>query len=396
MWQILRIALQKIILGWLLGILVMTLSGCGGKESKPANILTVQAKSETTIQYFSGPIQPLTTYPIISPVDGIIQKRYFSPGTAVAKDQLLFVISSAKLSEIYNNAVIEYIKALRDYNISQVELNGAIILKKYGIVSELEYLATTAKSQNADFAQQQALAKLTTILQDLNIPLSFLEKLKTNDPNSIKAVLSLTNPTIKIFSPATGVAILSGSSNNSAPPGLENINPEGEGSLVKANETLLTIGNMSGIIIPIEVSEVHIGKIKVGAPILVTGDAFPNTTLKGTVYIKQRQPIAKFGGGATTYQVLIVIPHLTDAQSKSIRIGMNAEVKIPVIESSAISIPLTAVYQKDGRSVVKVINPVSKAAEEVPVTTGATQLNTIDITNGLKVGDKILVNAQSH
>lgn len=389
----LLIVFQKIALGWALGILILASTGCNRATTKSApRTMVIVPKTASTMVYFNGPIEPISATNVISPVDGVIQRRYFTPGTAVAKDQLLFVINSSKLNDAYDTALITYIKALRDYSTSQVEMSGSEELKKYGIISNLDYLATKAKNQDASFAQQEALAKLMTIMHELHIPMSFLQILKTADMQSLSNILAQATPTIKIFSPATGIAIIPASA--ATPTGTTN--SEEIGSLVKADEQLLSVGDMSGISIPIRVSETRIEQIKVGEKVWVRGDAFPNVVLNGKIYVKEHQPLPTYNSGTSTYAVYIIVPHLTEEQKKILRIGMSAEVKIPLIESSTINIPLTAVYKRGDQSFVKRINPANHAIEEVPVLTGLTSITSINILSGLNVGDVILVDSTGH
>lgn len=386
-------------------ILASIFFGCHRNTSLPADdIMTVEPASSKSVLYFDGNIQPIRTYPIISSIDGVVEKRFFFPGTAVAKNQLLLIISSSKMRDTYRDALVAYIKATRDYNNSQVEMQGVEVLKKYGIISNDEYLATKAKNQDVNFERQQTLAKVSNIMQALRIPLSTLQKINLNEVQTINTILPQSIPSIKIFSPVTGVAIVThakSDNQNGNSSETDDVTSLNAGSVIKVDQVLLSIGDMSGITIPIYVDEVHISDIQEGQSVSVSGDAFPRFTLEGKVHIEKRQSSSTPGGylvaGTATYAVYVNVSHLTKAQESTLRIGMSATVKVPIIKSSTtLSIPITAVYNKGEESFVRRINSTTQQPEDVLVKVGTTSLNTIEILEGLKPGDRILIHAANH
>lgn len=379
-----------------LGASSFLLSGCNRTPPlSHTRIITVEAAPKQSVLYFDSSIQAIRTFSLTSPIEGYVKKRFFFPGTVVAKDQLLFVIASEKMRDVYNDALVSYIKIVRDYNNNVQEMQGTEVLKKAGIISNEEYLAAKSKSQDINFERQQALNKLTGILNALQIPVNVIEKINPDEIKSIDDLQPKTTPSINIFSPATGI-IYATPSSSSASSAAErgDISALSPGTVVRADTPLITIYDMSGISLPITVNEMQIDTIPEGAKVTITGDAFPDFVLKGEVHIKERLPKndSQPGGGSASYIVYVDVPHLTLAQQALLRVGMSATAKIEIEQLESASIPLNAVYQKKTQSFVKRINPKTEEAEEWPVKVGKTDLVNIDIIEGLKAGDRILVN----
>lgn len=314
---ILKLTMNAIRLPGLFGLAFLILSGCSQDDSAKKSLLqTVTPPLEATTLYFNGVIQPIRSYPVIPPLDGVIEKKFFTPGTAVAKNQLLLSMASDKIEESFRGALMDYIKASRDYKMSELDFKNTKMLKKYGIVSNVEYLAIEAKNQEAHFALQQASYKLKALMSKMNIPFSFLQNINFDDKKTMDALLIKSSIGIKIYSPDAGVVLIAASL---------------ESRHVKANKPLLIIGDMAGIKIPIEISAIHQGKITLGKKALVTSDALPHIRLQGIITGKESQPL--LNGLAVTYKAYVTVTHLTDKQKKSIRAGMPVHVAIPVADT---------------------------------------------------------------
>src|SRR6185312_8242987 len=107
-------------------LLVGLLVGCSGDESATSSsqIITVKLKPDTTTLYFNSTIEPLESYSLISPADGLAE-RHFSYGDRVSKGQLLFTIRSTQARNEYMSALSDYIKVKRDYDNSVNQMQAA-------------------------------------------------------------------------------------------------------------------------------------------------------------------------------------------------------------------------------------------------------------------------------
>lgn len=375
----------------MLALLVGVMNGC---KRSPSNsnqhpeTWVIKRKTMTSTLHFNGPIQPIRVFPIVPLVDGFIDKLFFTPGTVVAKDQLLFIIISNASRDTYRESLINYIKAKRDLETSKIDYEGTEMLNKYGVISKQELISAKAKVQDAKFSEEQAVNKLRALMKQINVPLSIIDKLDPDNIQSINELVLQTSSNIKLFSPISGIAMVKAPSNTAGDTKLA------VGSAVKANDPLIMIGDMSGVSVPIEINEVHIDEVREGEAAIVTGDSFPGIQLKGAIYIKERQPMPSYGGGAASYKVHIFVPHLTKEEMEKIRLGMNAQVTLSLTRPGIISVPLSAIYRLQGRSYVKRVNPKTQTITETLVMPGTAFAQTIEILSGLKEGDEIIVNAK--
>jgi HlyD family secretion protein len=199
--------------------------------------------------------------------------------------------------------------------------------------------------------------------------------------------------------------------------------------------TLMTLADMSIITAEVKVDETDIVNVKLGQPADVTVDAVPGKTFKGHVTEVGDQALLRSSGLATSqstsgseeakdFKVVVTI----DEPSADLRPGLSTTAKITTAKKdSTLAIPIQALTlrdpaaekahssgKKDGSTVsaatasapaptsakktppvqgVYVLKAAKRAtkAEFVPVTTGITGATDIEVTNGLKEGDEIVI-----
>ena len=168
------------------------------------------------------------------------------------------------------------------------------------------------------------------------------------------------------------------------------------GTEIKAGQLLLSIGDLSGFSTQVKVNEVNIVNMKPGMGATITGDAFPGIILHGKVssVASQANPDSSGGGGgggvSSMYNVDVRVPNVPSKLSKTIRVGMTSKVEIDIEFPSQISLPIKAVFQKNGQSMVTVIDSQGKN-NDVPVETGLTTPTDVVVTKGIKPGDKVVI-----
>lgn len=360
-----------------------------GLANQQLQTITVAIEPNPTTLYFSGLIAPLQVYSINSTIDGFVAKKYFEYGEIIKKGTPVLVLTSTQLTQDYQAALNDYLKAKKDYVNNQTELRGIDYLKQQGIISANEYLNSKSTAYDLQLAFGQATRKLQAILDKTANPIATnVFNLNIENIQEVNKALSQTVNTLKILSPGTGVALLpdkSGDGNAPAPLAL--------GSQVKTGDPVLTIGDMTGITIVIKVNELHINDLKLGESASITGDAFPNITLKGKIaHIAEQGTSTGDSSSNPTFPVKIIVPALTKEQSDIIHVGMSAKVAITFTQPT-IKIPIQAVFNKNGSTMVKVLDPKTNKPVEVSVVTGPTTIDSVEIGQGLKPGDKVVLNA---
>jgi HlyD family secretion protein len=173
---------------------------------------------------------------------------------------------------------------------------------------------------------------------------------------------------------------------------------------------MFTVADLKSLIIRVNLNEVDIAKVRVGQPVRVTLDAYPQKIFAGKVRFVA--PAAEVVEKIKVFEIEVALDDLDEA----FRTGMSANVEIlGERRARALSIPLEALQRREGDTVVyrlkKNLPPkqVEKAREglngrskfvwlsenwkeyfePVPVKAGIATLERVEIMAGLRAGDEV-------
>jgi HlyD family secretion protein len=173
---------------------------------------------------------------------------------------------------------------------------------------------------------------------------------------------------------------------------------------------MFTVADLKSLIIRVNLNEVDIAKVRVGQPVRVTLDAYPQKIFDGKVRFVA--PAAKLVDKIKVFEIEVALAQLDPA----FRTGMSANVEILGDKrASALSIPLEALQRRDGQTVVYRLKPslapkqVDQAREAlngrskfvwmsenwkdyfepVTVNAGIATLERVEIMTGLRSGDQV-------
>jgi HlyD family secretion protein len=174
--------------------------------------------------------------------------------------------------------------------------------------------------------------------------------------------------------------------------------------------TMFTVADLKSLIIRVNLNEVDIAKVRVGQPVRVTLDAYPQKIFTGKVRFVA--PAAKVVDKIKVFEIEVALDKLDEA----FRTGMSANVEIlGDRRAGALSVPLEALQRRDGQTVVyrmkagldpKRIDEAREALdgrskfvwlsenwkdyfEPVAVNAGVATLERVEITSGLRPGDQV-------
>lgn len=369
-------------------------TGCKRDEKKEPEkdrqIIVAKLQPSVTQLYFKGSLAPLRTVPVLSPVDGTVTKLFFTYGASVEENQNIVEIHSQKLAEDYRDAVTKYLQAKDTYETSLKSFAGTRALYEAGIISEEEFRTERSQHDTNVLNFYQARFTLEKVLREADIDPKTVEGLRIADINAVAQILQKHFRHILVKSPGKGVALF---------PVKSEDDKDGKGRLVvgmeaKQGQLILSIGDLSGFTITLQVSEININRLHSGLKATVTGDAFPGITLHGivTAVARQSNPEQSEGDGAlSTFNIEVQVPGVTKEQRNVIHVGMSATVEIDVENPPHIILPIGAVTPKNGQSVVTIIDPKTGKETKVPVVTGDTTLTGVIILQGINSGDKVVV-----
>lgn len=171
--------------------------------------------------------------------------------------------------------------------------------------------------------------------------------------------------------------------------------------------TLATIYDLSELTLDMDVDELDISKVELGQEVNIQADAFNNKNFSGT--ITNINLVANNSNGVTNYPVTVTIKEVGNLLP-----GMNVDAYVVLSKvDNAIGIPSDALqrgnvcyvlntsptivsknYNTEGIS-DRVKNNTPEGFTAVKVTTGISNENFIQITEGLQVGDQVYVSESS-
>jgi RND family efflux transporter MFP subunit len=173
---------------------------------------------------------------------------------------------------------------------------------------------------------------------------------------------------------------------------------------------MFTVADLKSLIIRVNLNEVDIAKVRVGQPVRVTLDAYPQKIFTGKVRFVA--PAAKVVDKIKVFEIEVALDNLDEA----FRTGMSANVEIlGERRARALSLPLEALQRREGETVVYRLKPnlgpkqIDKAREAldgrskfvwlsenwkdyfepVTVNAGIATLERVEIMAGLRPGDQV-------
>lgn len=157
---------------------------------------------------------------------------------------------------------------------------------------------------------------------------------------------------------------------------------------------LLTIGDLSTLILRVELNQIDIAQVALEQEATLSFDALPGRTFKARV--TKIAPAAVKPQGQQV-EVFPVEATLVDADP-AIKPGMSADVRFKVaVHPEVLSVPIEAVRREDGKTfVTKIVEgPEGPAKEKVAVTLGVRSDRAYEVKEGLQAGDTLLIDPAS-
>ncbi|MBX4189521.1 efflux RND transporter periplasmic adaptor subunit [Candidatus Parcubacteria bacterium] len=157
------------------------------------------------------------------------------------------------------------------------------------------------------------------------------------------------------------------------------------GEIVTAGTSLVSIIG-DKLQVEANVSEVNIGRVRIGNEVSITLDAFPTKEFLGKVsYIDPGETLVD---GVATYKVTV---NFIDALPEDIRSGLTANLKISTAKKdSVVKVPAYAVEKRNDKSFVMIKTAEDTESREV-VTGLRGKDGSIEVVSGLTGGETLLV-----
>lgn len=155
------------------------------------------------------------------------------------------------------------------------------------------------------------------------------------------------------------------------------------GSYLDTGDLVANVGRIDEVRVRVYVDEPELGRVAVGQPVMITWDALPGKQWDGTVEHKPSAIIAL--GTRQVGEVLVTIGN--PGQELVPGTNVNAEIRTSVVPD-ALTIPKEALRRRPEGVGVLALSP-GQTLEWRKVTTGASSVTRVQITNGVSEGDSV-------
>jgi HlyD family secretion protein len=374
----------RIILGILLLLIILgvAIKSCGKKKSaavmpdtgsETVIVTRGEISSKTDI---SGEVQPQTVVSLKSKVSGKIVKFYADENDYVKAGQII-----ADIEPDYNqantlfNTKAQLQRAEMQLSNAKKDLNDKALLLQKKYISQDEYNKASDALQTAQIEFAQA-TRQYEMISDLDVP----------------------GKVTHVYATSSGVVIQRNI--NEGEMVQSSISSYGEGTVI------MKIADLSNMIVKSNINEVDIAKFHTGQEAEITLDAIPYQQFKGRII--KIAPQASSVNNAKVFPVEISI----NAEGKTAKPGMTANVSIMgESRKDVLVIPIRAVFSNDQNqdivylvkdSTATAVNTKAKKGAKIaptgvatPVKLGANNLQQVEVIEGLKEKDRILLNEPS-
>lgn len=385
-WMFVSVGAVALVTGMFLVLRGGDSSNRKAEASTPFRLGKVQAEDLQVSVREVGVVDPLTKVDVKSTVSGRIVGLKVREGAVVRRGEVLAEVEpdvnqAQTLSDVQGSvsqARVSFKNAERDFT-QQSELFKA------GLISDQAYRGARTTRDLAEETYKAAQTRYQ-IVEDRGIPISG----------------NASTQLARITAPMDGVVIKKGAE-------LGDTITSGVSSF-SAGTVVFTVADLKSLIVKVNLNEVDIAKVKVGQPVRISLDAYPQKAFTGKVRFVA--PAADLVEKIKVFKVEVALDELADA----FRTGMSANVEIlGEKRDKAISVPLEALQRHEGQTVVyrlkEKLTPqeLARAKEGlggrakfiwlsdhwkdyfdvVPVKAGIATLERVEILSGLKPGEQV-------
>lgn len=310
-------------------VALATRRGNGEDNKKDDFPVAKVAASDVQVEVLEvGTVEPGIKVDVKSALSGKLVSLPVREGDVVRKGQLLAAVEPdvnqaqtlATVRRSVNQAEIEFVAAQKDFKGKQELLRAGLLSVEAHRDAETRY-RTTQEALEAAREKSQ-------IVQSSGVPIT-----------------ANASQVVNITAPMDGVVIRRPVELGETVTGAGSFN---------AGTVLVTIADLSTMLVKAGVNEVDIGKVQLDSLCMVTLDAYPKVRFAGKV--ARIAPAARLAEQVKVFDVEIAL----DAQGKELRTGMTANISIKGERvENALAVPVEAVFRRDDGDVVYVRKPVT-------------------------------------
>ncbi len=303
--------------------------GGGGPPNFAAQAVLAEARVQPVNETLSlvGSIAANEMVEVKSETDGTLEEVLFIEGQPVKKGDLLIRLDESKFSASVNEAEANFKLSETTY-----ERNKQLYRDK--LVSQQEY----DQSASQYHANKASLELKKRLLKDA-----------------------------RIYAPFKGIM----SSRQVSP-----------GQVIARNTTLTYLVDLDPVKVEFNVPERFVSKLEVGQKLEITVAAYPGRTFAGEVFF-----VAPFVEPATR---TALVKARVDNPKAELKPGMFANLNLTLkLKENAIVIPESSIVASGDRNIIYIVDS-EDTAQIRPVTLGLRQAGLVEITSGIKAGERVV------
>jgi RND family efflux transporter MFP subunit len=300
------------------------------------------------------------------------------------QQEMLKALSDLKIAENEIDKKLADIESQKRTN--QIELDNTKLaydeamldLKKTIMLAEIEQEKLKLKYETSEKKYQETLKKMESQNRsnqaDLNVLYEKKAKAKADYDMAKKSLDDMT-----LRSPKDGLVVLKDIWKGM---GMSKVQ---EGDQVWSGAQIVEIPDLSAMEIKMHLNEVDVSSVKPDQEAFIRIDAFPDNVFKGKVESVASMATKKdWEAKIKTFESIVSL----DEMDERMRPGMTCQVDIIIQKiPDVVSVPIEAVFEREGKTVVFVMG--SRSAKKREVELGKRSTTHIIITEGLAQGERI-------
>jgi RND family efflux transporter MFP subunit len=350
------------------GILIYSKLRGTGIESEVATVSNIFPSQAFTLLNATGYVVPQTKADVASKATGRLEKLLVEEGSYVKKDQIIAQLENRDLVASLNQAAAnvavaktDLLKAEAELKESTLALNRAHTLVQKKFVSQELYDAEVARHEKAVAAvasAKSAIAAAEAAYQGAQVALDYTFIRAPFDG----VILSKNADIGDILAPFSSTMLSKG--------------------------TVVSMADMDTLEVEVDVAESNLNQVRAGQPCEVHLDALPDDRFR--CLVDRIVPTVDRTKATVLVKVRFVDKDERILPDMSAKVAFLSRELAPEQRKAVPGVPAAAIVMRGAESVAFVLD--GNRAKEVPVDTGERMGDWVVVKNGLKTGDRVVLN----
>jgi RND family efflux transporter MFP subunit len=337
-------------------------------EVQVATVTQIYPSQTFTVLNASGYVVPQRKAALASKVTGRLIWLGVEEGNRVKKDQLVARLESEDVTAAKSQAVANAEAARFNLDQAKADLEEATLnfnrhreLIKRGVIAQATYDTARARHEKAIAAVEGAEANVRASRAALEAATVSVEYTSIRAP--FDAIVLTKNADIgDIVTPI--------------------------GAAANAKAAVVTIADMDSLQVEADVSESNLGRIKAGQPCEILLDAFPESRFRGRVYMIV--PTADRTKATVMVKVRFVDKDPRILPEMSAKVAFLSRPVTAEDQKPRTALNQAALVDRKGKKIVLLVK--ENKAFETPVNLGPQIGDMVEVLDGVKAGDQIVLN----